>query len=206
MNLIFTLVFLIVCAEISASPKFFDYLNGIESLEADFQQEIIDQDGVVLETSQGFLKIKKPNKYRWVFFSPIEQEIVSNGDKIWIHDPELEQVVVRDTLDSDPNMLDFIFEDPRVIEKTYSIKPLLEESEVEEKFLLIHLEEASAIFEKAYVSFNNRIIDEVHVITGVDRTLKIRLKEVRKNTEIRAQEFEFVPTKGTDVVRELAPQ
>ena len=206
MNLIFTLVFLIVCAEISASPKFFDYLNGIESLEADFQQEIIDQDGVVLETSQGFLKIKKPNKYRWVFFSPIEQEIVSNGDKIWIHDPELEQVVVRDTLDSDPNMLDFIFEDPRVIEKTYSIKPLLEESEVEEKFLLIHLEEASAVFEKAYVSFNNRIIDEVHVITGVDRTLKIRLKEVRKNTEIRAQEFEFVPTKGTDVVRELAPQ
>ncbi len=206
MNLIFTLVFLIVCAEISASPKFFDYLNGIESLEADFQQEIIDQDGVVLETSQGFLKIKKPNKYRWVFFSPIEQEIVSNGDKIWIHDPELEQVVVRDTLDSDPNMLDFIFEDPRVIEKTYSIKPLLEESEVEEKFLLIHLEEASAIFEKAYVSFNNRIIDEVHVITGVDRTLKIRLKEVRKNTEIRAQEFEFVPTKGTDVVRELTPQ
>ena len=206
MNLIFTLVFLIVCAEISASPKFFDYLNGIESLEADFQQEIIDQDGVVLETSQGFLKIKKPNKYRWVFFSPIEQEIVSNGDKIWIHDPELEQVVVRDTLDSDPNMLDFIFEDPRVIEKTYSIKPLLEESEVEEKFLLIHLEEASAIFEKAYVSFNNSIIDEVHVITGVDRTLKIRLKEVRKNTEIRAQEFEFVPTKGTDVVRELAPQ
>ena len=206
MNLIFTLVFLIVCVEISASPKFFDYLNGIESLEADFQQEIIDQDGVVLETSQGFLKIKKPNKYRWVFFSPIEQEIVSNGDKIWIHDPELEQVVVRDALDSDPNMLDFIFDDPRVIEKTYSIKPLLEESEVEEKFLLIHLEEASAIFEKAYVSFNNRIIDEVHVITGVDRTLKIRLKEVRKNTEIRAQEFEFVPTKGTDVVRELTPQ
>ena len=121
MNLIFTLVFLIVCVEISASPKFFDYLNGIESLEADFQQEIIDQDGVVLETSQGFLKIKKPNKYRWVFFSPIEQEIVSNGDKIWIHDPELEQVVIRDSLDSDPNILDFIFEEPGVIEKNYSI-------------------------------------------------------------------------------------
>ena len=82
----------------------------------------------------------------------------------------------------------------------------MEESEVEEKFLLIHLEEASAIFEKAYVSFNNRIIDEVHVITGVDRTLKIRLKEVRKNTEIGAQEFEFVPTKDTDVVRELTHQ
>ena len=206
MNFILTLVFLIICADISASPKFFDYLDGIESLEAKFLQEITDQDGVVLETSQGLLKIKKPNKYKWVYFSPIEQEIVSNGDKIWIHDPELEQVVVRATLDSDPNMLDFIFADPRVIEKTYSIKPLLEESEVEERFLLIHLEKASAIFEKAYVSFNNRIIDEVHVITGADRTLKIRLKEVRKNTEIRAQEFEFVPTKGTDVVRDLTHQ
>ena len=108
MNYILTLVFLLICDEISASQKFFDYLNGIESLEANFLQEITDQDGVVLETSQGFLKIKKPNKYRWAYFSPMEQEIVSNGDKIWIHDPELEQVVVRDTLDSDPNMLDFI--------------------------------------------------------------------------------------------------
>ena len=206
MNYILTLVFLIICDEISASQKFFDYLNGIESLEANFLQEITDQDGVVLETSQGFLKIKKPNKYRWVYFSPMEQEIVSNGDKIWIHDPELEQVVVRDTLDSDPNMLDFIFEDPRVIAKTYSIEPLLDESDSEEKFLLTHLKAASAIFEKAYVSFYNRIIEEVHVITGADRTLKIRLKEVRKNTEIRAQEFEFVPNKDTDVVRVLTHQ
>ena len=203
MNFILTLVLLIVCNEISASPKFFDYLDGIESLEANFLQEITDRDGVVLETSQGFLKIKKPDKYKWVYFSPMEQEIVSNGDKIWIHDPELEQVVVRETLDSDLNMLDFIFEDPRVIEKTYSITSLLEESEVEDKFLLIHLKEATAIFEKAYVSFYNRIINEVHVITGADRTLKIRLREVRKNTEIRAKEFEFVPTKGIDVVKEL---
>ena len=30
------------------------------------------------------------------------------------------------------------------------------------------------------MSFYNRIIEEVHVITGVDRTLKIRLKDVRK--------------------------
>ena len=206
MHYILTLVFLIICDEVSASQKFIDYLNGIESLEANFLQEITDQDGVVLETSQGFLKIKKPNKYRWVYFSPMDQEIVSNGDKIWIHDPELEQVVVRDTLDSDPNMLDFILEDPRVITKTYSIEPLLDESELKEKFLLTHLKEASVIFEKAYVSFYNGIIEEVHVITGADRTLKIRLKEIRKNTEIRAQEFEFVPAKGTDVVRELTYQ
>ena len=203
MNLIFTLVFLIVCVEISASPKFFDYLDGIESLEADFQQEIIDQDGVVLETSQGFLKIKKPNKYRWVFFSPIEQEIVSNGDKIWIHDPELEQVVIRDSLDSDPNILDFIFEEPGVIEKNYSIKLLSEGGVVKEKFSLIDLREASALFEKAYVTFGNKVINEVQLVTGADRTLKIRLKNVRKNTEEVAQEFEFVPSMGTDVVREL---
>ena len=139
MNLTLTLVFLAFCGQISASPKFFDYLDGIESLEANFLQEIIDQDGVVLETSQGFLKIKKPNKYKWVYFSPLEQEIVSNGDKIWVHDPDLEQVVVRDTQDSDPNILDFIFEEPRAIEKAYSIKPLSGESEVEDKFLLIHL-------------------------------------------------------------------
>ena len=206
MNLILSLVLLVICDQISASSIFFDYLDGIESLEANFLQEIIDRDGVVLETSHGYLKIKKPNMYKWVYFSPIEQEIVCNGDKIWIHDPELEQVVVRDVLDSDPNILDFIFEEPKVIKKTYSIEHILEDSGVEEKFLLIHLKEDSAIFEKAYVSFYDRTIHELKVRTGTERTLKVRLKAVRKNNEISAQEFEFVPPQGTDVVRGLTHQ
>ncbi len=203
MNLIFALVSLVICDQVSASPKFFDYLNGIESLKADFSQEIIDQDGVVLETSQGSLKIRKPNKYKWVYFSPMEQEIVCNGDKIWIHDPELEQVVVRDTIDSDPNILDFIFEEPSVVAKTYSIELLSRNNGAQEKFSLSHLKEASAIFEEIYVSFYKGTIHEVQVKTGADRTLIIRLKDVRKNTEISVQDFEFAPTKDTDVVREL---
>ena len=36
MNLILALVSLVICDQISASPKFFDYLGGIESLKADF--------------------------------------------------------------------------------------------------------------------------------------------------------------------------
>ncbi len=203
MNLILALVSLVICDQISASPKFFDYLGGIESLKADFSQEIIDQDGVVLETSLGSLKIRKPNKYKWVYFSPMEQEIVCNGDKIWIHDPELEQVVVRDFLDSDPNILDFIFEEPSVVAKTYSIKLLSKKTGAKEKFSLNHLREAPVIFEEIYVSFYNGMIHEVEVKTGADRTLRIRLKDVRKNTEISVQEFEFSPTKDTDVVREL---
>ena len=204
MNLIFALVSLVICDQVSASPKFFDYLGGIESLKADFSQEIVDQDGVVLETSQGALKIRKPNKYKWVYFSPMEQEIVCNGDKIWIHDPELEQVVERDTLDSDSNILDFIFEEPSVVAKTYSIELVSSNSGAKEKFSLNHLREASAILEEIYVSFYNGLIHEVEVKTGADRTLRIRLKDVRKNTEISVQEFEFSPTKDTDVVRELA--
>ena len=154
MNLIFALVSLVICDQVSASPKFFDYLGGIESLKADFSQDIIVQDGVVLESSQGSLKIRKPNKYKWVYFSPMEQEIVCNGDKIWIHDPELEQVVERDTLDSDSNILDFIFEEPSVVAKTYSIK-LLSRRRSKGEIFTESSREAPAIFEEIYVSFYN---------------------------------------------------
>ena len=63
-----------------------------------------------------------------IFFSH-GAKIVSNGDKIWIHDPELEQVVVRDTLDSDPNMLILFSRTRELPAKIYSIEPLLNKSD-----------------------------------------------------------------------------
>ena len=99
--------------------------------------------------------------------------------------------------------MDFIFEEPSVVAKTYSIKLLSKKTGAKEKFSLNHLREAPVIFEEIYVSFYNGMIHEVEVKTGADRTLRIRLKDVRKNTEISVQEFEFSPTKDTDVVREL---
>ena len=39
--------------------------------------------------------LDRPGKFRWNYQSPYEQEIVSNGKRIWIYDVDLQQVTVQ---------------------------------------------------------------------------------------------------------------
>ena len=84
-------------AENSASSKLHTLLERTNSLSARFQQQIsYDQSKSVAEQFHGDFLFLKPNYLRWVVEPPAAQEIVSNGNKIWIHDVELEQVIVQD--------------------------------------------------------------------------------------------------------------
>ena len=200
MNLIILLVFFLGSTEIAANQRFFDYLEGVESLESDFLQETLSDEGVVLETSRGYLKIKKPGMFKLLYSSPFIQEIISNGDRIWIYDPDLQQVVVRETFDSEVSFLNLILKNPIALEENYIVKSLTEGNGLNEKFLLVASEGSSTVFRRVYVSFSNELISGFQLKAGVDRILEIRLNNVKKNTEIDAREFEFIPPENADVI------
>tara|TARA_B100001057_G_scaffold352065_1_gene353598 strand:+ start:290 stop:949 length:660 start_codon:yes stop_codon:yes gene_type:complete len=84
-------------AENSASSKLYELLEETNSISARFHQKIsYDLNKGVAEQFLGDFLFLKPNYLRWVIEPPAAQEIFSNGDKVWIHDLELEQVVVYD--------------------------------------------------------------------------------------------------------------
>ena len=80
-----------------ASSKLYELLGETNSISASFHQKIsYDLNKGVAEQFRGDFLFLKPNYLRWVIEPPAAQEIFSNGDKVWIHDLELEQVVVHD--------------------------------------------------------------------------------------------------------------
>src|SRR5262245_20221542 len=71
------------------------FLHGLQSFEANFNQRLTDKSGRILDESSGRLAIQRPNRFRWDYLEPSEQVIVADGKRIWLYDPELEQVTVR---------------------------------------------------------------------------------------------------------------
>jgi len=70
-------------------------LSPINSLSADFTQQIRDQDNNEHQRLTGNLSLMKPNSLRWNVVSPMEQLVVSDGKEVWLYDPDLEQVVIQ---------------------------------------------------------------------------------------------------------------
>lgn len=98
-----------LAADVAAGQqKVEGFLQGLQSLQAQFKQTLTDRNGQTVEEASGTLAIRRPDRFRWDYRQPNEQLIVADGARIWLYDADLEQVTVRkldDTLSATPAML-----------------------------------------------------------------------------------------------------
>ena len=72
-----------------------DFVHDVKSGRADFTQTVTSPDGARKKTSSGRFEFLRPDRFRFVYVKPFEQTIVADGQKVWIHDPDLNQVSSR---------------------------------------------------------------------------------------------------------------
>lgn len=89
-----TLAAIAARADDSAADRIDAWLSGVETLSAGFEQQLFDESGQVLGDSRGTMTLKRPGLFRWHYTEPSELLVVSDGQKIWSYDVELENVTV----------------------------------------------------------------------------------------------------------------
>lgn len=67
-------------------------LSSLQTLQAEFEQEVYDEDGKLLQNSRGTLMVERPNKLRWESVEPFHYLLVSDGKTLWRYDADLEQL------------------------------------------------------------------------------------------------------------------
>jgi len=86
-------------ASASASASGLDqlkaFLGGTKTGQTSFTQVVVGRSGRVPQQSQGTFAFARPGKFRWSYDKPYTQLIVGDGDKLWIYDHDLNQVVVK---------------------------------------------------------------------------------------------------------------
>lgn len=60
-----------------------------------FEQQVFDRSGKAIENAAGSFSFARPGKFLWVYDKPHKQVLVGDGVKLWIHDPDLNQVTVK---------------------------------------------------------------------------------------------------------------
>ncbi len=87
---------LLFMAASNASDRLNRFLDNMQTLEANFTQTLVDDQGIELENSSGIVFLHRPDKFRWDYKQPYTQTIVTNGELLWFYDEDLEQVTIRD--------------------------------------------------------------------------------------------------------------
>ena len=90
----FLIVFFISLNSVIAQPNLEQLLYSIKSFKGEFTQIVTDQNGEIIQEVEGRVLFKKPNFFRWSYVSPFQNEVVSDGELLYLYDPDLKQVVV----------------------------------------------------------------------------------------------------------------
>lgn len=196
--------FLLLPVSVQASDpasRLADILGAQRTMQADFEQTVHGSNGVVTQSARGSMQVARPQLFRWEVREPFEQLIVADGSQVWVHDPDLMQVVVRpfDRQLADTPALLFGGDARRIGERF--VVNISEESGKAIRFELKPRAE-NALFESLKVTFIDNRLREMSLLDGLGQRTRIQFGNVSLNASIPASRFRFEPPAGTDVIRE----
>ncbi|CAK7030447.1 outer membrane lipoprotein chaperone LolA [Saezia sanguinis] len=73
-----------------------NFLQNVSSLRAKFTQVVVSSQNDRTRTSSGTFVLSRPNRFRFDYLKPYEQQIISDGQNLWLYDVDLEQVTQRE--------------------------------------------------------------------------------------------------------------
>ena len=183
-----------------AVQRLTELLNQAQTITARFSQLTLDGSGTQLQETTGQLALKRPGLFRWHTDAPMEQLLVSNGEKVWLYDPDLEQVTIQ-TLDQ---------------RLTHTPALLLsgDVSKIQENFDISHNEGGNVVdfilkpkskdtlFDSLRLSFRNSVLNDMQLIDSIGQRTNILFLSVKMNEPQDDAQFTFEIPAGADVIQE----
>ena len=176
------------------------FLQGLETLQAEFRQELLDESGQPVEESTGTVILARPGRFRWDYRTPYRQLIVADGEQVWLYDPELLQVTVRrqaGALDATPAAL---LASRQPVEEVFRVDELGRGDDGLTWLALAPRAEGGS-FEAIRVGLDEHGLKRMELRDGFGQTTRLEFRDIRRNPALDEERFRFTPPPGVDVIR-----
>lgn len=197
---LFSLPAMVMADEQAAAQRLNSLLSNADTMTANFSQMTLSANGASMQETTGNLALKRPGMFRWHTDAPAEQELVSDGQRIWLYDPDLEQVTIQEM-------------DQRL---THTPALLLsgDVSQLQENFTITWQDSGNVIdftltpkvndtlFDSLRLSFRDGVINDMQMSDAVGQRTNILFQDVQLNQSISEKQFTFDIPDGIDVISE----
>jgi outer membrane lipoprotein carrier protein len=179
---------------------FLAFNTATRTATARFEQQVFDRAGKVVERASGTFAFQRPGKFRWVYEKPNQQLLVGDGTKLWIHDPDLNQVTVKR------------------IDQAISSTPAALLAGKDDITSLFTLRDAGAAdglnwveatpkaqdtgFERVRLGLQGKTLAAMELQDQLGGRTLLRFYDLKPNAPVAPDTFRFVPPKGADVIED----
>jgi outer membrane lipoprotein carrier protein len=177
-----------------------NYLSELQSLRADFTQQVFNRDAELVESASGRLALLKPGRFRWDYLQPFERVIVADGERVWLYEADLDQVTVQ-------RLDEGLGETPAAL-LSGSVDILqrfdYRGSETREEMTWLRLgpRGESTDFDEIRLGFSGQQLIQMELADRLGQTTQVSFSNIDLNPGIDASVFSFEVPPGADVIGE----
>ncbi len=187
----------------AAAPELAAMLESYQSFQASFIQIVVNENGNRVQESRGSLKAKRPGLFYWETNEPHSQYVTSDGDKVEVYDPDLEQVTVH-SLDEKVSTTPALLLSGEVdnLDETYRVS-MRSVGENTREFTLEPRSEDS-LFVSLRLTFFKGELQEMRMEDSLSQLSVLSFQDVRLNEEVKDSAFVLEYPDDVDVIRDGA--
>jgi outer membrane lipoprotein carrier protein len=165
-----------------------------------FTQTVLAKGQAQPKESKGTFSFQRPGKFRWAYEKPFEQLIVGDGERLWIYDRDLNQVIVRKldrALGSTPAAL---LSGGGALEANFELIDGGRRDGLD--FVEAKPRTADTGFERVRIGLANNLPRAMELKDTFGNVTTLRFDAFERNTPLDASQFRYVPPAGADIVGE----
>jgi len=184
----------------SGLDDFLAFNSQTKTASGRFEQKVFDRGGKAIETASGTFTFARPGKFRWTYEKPHKQLLVGDGQKLWIHDPDLNQVTVK-------SMQGAISSTPAAL--------LAGREDITTLFTLRDAGTADGLswveaspkaqdtgFERVRLGLQGKSLAAMELFDQLGGHTMLRFSDFKANAPVSPDTFKFTPPKGADVIED----
>jgi outer membrane lipoprotein carrier protein len=188
-----------------------NFVKTVKSGRAEFTQVVTappkEGQAARSKTSSGTFEFQRPDRFKFIYKKPFEQAIVADGQTLWLHDVDLNQVTARkqaQVLGSTPAALIASSIDLRALQADFN----LQDAPDKDGLQWVSATPKAKDGQLQSVSIGFTPVDKggelsaLEIVDGFGQRSLMRFGKLEINPALAASTFQFKPPAGADVSRQ----
>ena len=197
-KLLFLLFFVASSAFADGVSSLREFYKNTDSMRAKFHQVVNDNKNRKIQEVEGSMQLQRPNKFRWDYNKPYEQQIVSDGKQVFLYDIDLQQVTMRDLSKAIGSSPAAMLAGGDAVEKSFTLKNAVRKDGL--TWVLALPKDKDSGFDRVLLGFKGEKLRKMEMYDSFNHATLITFDDVERNPTLNLETFLFTPPKGVDVV------
>lgn len=180
------------------------FVNNVSSMSSEFSQIVLDKKGSKLQDVEGVMLFKRPNKFRWDYLKPYQNQIISDGDRLYMYDQDLRQVSIN-PIAKVGGSTPLLIIAGKNIEKYFTLRNIEsqagDEASQNIKWVEAIPKEEGAGFSKVMLGLTENKLSVMKIVDAFEHITTISFRNAKYNVSLSDNDFLFKLPNGVDVVQ-----